>query len=154
MSQSEIESARNDVLRSRAQIAHTLSTLRERVTEPVDAVRQKLDVENAVHRHPWPALAIAMGAGAFVAASGADTRAASAAAGAARQGARGAGHLAEKAAESTTEAAREAPSRTREALVAAADAIATRLALAFIASLRESSGPPSAAPSDGTVDFV
>ena len=154
MSQAEVESARSDVLRSRAQVADTLATLRERVTEPVAVVRRKLDLADAVHRNPWPALAIALGAGAFVAASGADSRAASAASQAARQGVQGAAHLAQQAAEATSEAARQAPSRTREALVVAAEALATRLALAFIASLRETNSPPPAVPNETTADFV
>lgn len=154
MLQAEMESAQRDVLRSRAQVADTLATLRERVTEPVAAVRRKLDLADAVHRNPWPALAIALGAGAFVAASGADARAASAAAQAARQGVQGAAHLAQQAAEATSEAARHAPSKTREALVVAAEALATRLALAFIASLRENRSPPAAAQGEGMADFV
>ena len=154
MSQAEIDSARNEVLRSRAQVADTLATLRERVTEPAAVVRRTLDLADAVQQHPWPALAIALGAGAFVAASGADARAASAAAQAARQGAQGAAHLAQQAAEATSEAARQAPSKTREALVVAAEALATRLALAFTASLRENGSPPAAAHGEGAADFV
>lgn len=154
MSQAEIESARSDVQRSRAQVADTLTTLHERMTEPVHALRQKLDVADAIQRNPWPSLAIALGAGAFVAASGADARAATAAAQAARQGAQGTAHLAQRAAEATGEAARQAPSRTREALVVAADALATRLALSFIRSLGNDSRRPAASPQDGTADFV
>lgn len=154
MSQAEIESARSEVLRSRAQVADTLATLREHVTEPVHVVRRKLDVADAVQRNPWPALAIALGAGAFFAASGADTRAATAAAQGVRQGLDGAAHLAQQAAAATAEAARQAPGRTREALAIAADAIATRLALSFIRSLGENSRTPAASPPDGTADFV
>ena len=154
MSQAEIESARSEVLRSRAQVADTLATLREHVTAPVHAVRGKLDVADAVQRNPWPALAIAMGAGAFFAASGADTRAATAAVQAARQGVQGTAHLAQQAAEATADAARQAPGKTREALVIAADAMATRLALSFIRSLGNDSRTPAASPPDGTADFV
>ena len=71
-----------------------------------------------------------------------------------RRGVQGAAHLAQQATEATSEAARQAPSKTREALVVAAEALATRLALAFIASLRENSSPPAAAQGEGTADFV
>ena len=154
MSQAEIEAARSDVLRSRAQVADTLATLRERVTEPVDVVRRKLDVADAVRRNPWSALAIAMGAGALLAATGADKRAAAAAAVAARQGALGAARLAQQTAEATGDAARQAPGRTREALIVAAEAIATRLAISLIGSFRDDSGAPAPPHSDATVDFV
>ena len=154
MSQAEVESAQGGVLRSRAQLADTLALVRERVTEPVHAVRQKLDVADAIQRNPWPALAIALGAGAFVAASGADTRAAGAAADAARQGAQAAANLAQQAVEATVDAARQAPSRTREALVVAADALATKLALSIIRSLGKNRGSAASPHVEGTPDFV
>ena len=154
MSQAEIESARSEVLRSRAQVADTLATLREHVTEPVHVVRRTLDVADAVQRNPWPALAIALGAGAFVAASGADTRAATAAAQGARQGVEGAANLAQQAVAASAEAARQAPGRTREALVIAVDAIATRLAISFIRSLGENTRRSPATEREGSADFV
>ena len=128
MSTPAIESARDDVRRSRAELSETLNELSARVSEPVDTVKRKVNVVAAVRENPWAALAVAIGAGAFVASSGADVRAASAAASAAES-------LAEKAADT----ARQAPSRARTALVDTADAIAVRCALAIIGSLRESS---------------
>lgn len=164
MSQDEIEAARADVQRSRAQVADTLATLRARITEPVHVVRRKLDVADAVHRNPWSALAIAVGAGTLLAATGADKRAAVAAAEAARQGAQGAARLAQQAAEATGEAARQAPGRTREALIVAAEAVATRLAMSLIGSFRDDSTVAAAAhaehtasmhdEAEATVDFV
>lgn len=141
MSHAEVESARTEVLRSRAQVAETLATLRERVTEPVDAVRRRLDVADAIQQHPWSALAVALGAGVLVAATGAEARAASAAAEAARRGRDGAAHLAQQAGHAAAEAARHAPSRTRDVFVTAAETLVTRLALSLIASLREGSTP-------------
>lgn len=154
MSQAEVEAAQRDVLRSRDQLADTLAALRERVTEPVDVIRQKLDLAAAVQRNPWPALAVALGAGAFVATSGADARAASAAAATAQQGVQGAARLARQAAEATGEAARQTPSRTREALVIAADALATRLALSFIRSLAAKHSTSARSHSEDAANFV
>ena len=150
MSQNDIEAARGDVLRSRAQVANTLATLRERITEPVQIVQRKLDVADAVQRNPWSALAIAVGAGALLAATGADKRAAVAAAEAARRGALGAARLAQQAAEATGEAARQAPGQAREALIVAADAIATRLAMSLIGELRNDSKAAAPAQAERT----
>ncbi len=142
MSHADVESARTEVLRSRAKVADTLATLRDRVTEPVAAVRRRLDVADAIQQHPWSALAVAVGAGVLVAATGAEARAASAAAEAARQGRDGAARLAQQAGHVAAEAARQAPSRTREVFVTAAEALVTRLAFSLYASLREDDTPP------------
>ncbi|MEP6990157.1 MAG: hypothetical protein ABJA80_04435 [bacterium] len=133
MTSAEIESARSDVERSRVQVTETLAELEERVTAPVAAVRERLDVGALVQGHPWTSLAVAMSAGALVAATGADERVAVAAARAAHD-----------ASHATLDAARSAPSKTMGAVSAAADAIAVKLALAFIRSITaaEPGAPP------------
>jgi hypothetical protein len=123
--QAEIAAARDDVQRARDRILDTVAELEERVTTPVRAARQRLDVGQMVQGHPWAALAVAVGAGAVVAASGADERAAAMAVQKARQG--GA---------ATVRAARSAPSKSRGALSGAMDALGARLALALIDRLR------------------
>ena len=86
--QPEIAAARDDVQRARDQISDTIAELQDRVTAPVQAVKQRLDVGRVVREHPWAALAVAIGAGVLVASTGADERAAEIAAEQARQAAR------------------------------------------------------------------
>ena len=69
---------RREIDETRQQMAATAAELDARIHAKVDAVKQKLDVADHVRAHPWPALAIALVAGAAVAASGADRKAASA----------------------------------------------------------------------------
>ncbi len=133
MTSPDLDAARNDVQRTRAQLADTLSQLSDRVTSPINAAKEKLNVMELVRNHPWPALAVAMGAGAFVAASGSDVRAASAAVTAGQAGLEGASHLAQSA----VDAARSAPARSRHALGDAADALAAKCFIALIASFRD-----------------
>lgn len=135
MTAPDIDAAREDIQRSRAQISDTLSQLTERVTSPITAAKEKLNVMELVRNNPWPAVAVAMGAGAFVAASGSDVRAASAAVKAGQAGLEGASHLAQSAADT----ARSAPSKSREALGVATDALAAKLVMSFISRLREDS---------------
>ena len=138
MTSPEIDAARDEILRARAQLSDTISELTDRVTSPINAAKEKLNVMELVRNNPWPALAVALGAGAFIAASGSDVKAAEAAVKAGQAGLEGASQLAQSAAES----ARSAPSKSREALGAATDAIATKLVLSFIGKLREEATSP------------
>jgi hypothetical protein len=122
---SEIAAARDDVQRARDRIHDTVAELEERVAAPVRTVKQRLDVAEMVQGHPWAALAVAVGTGAIVAASGADTRAATVAVQKAKQGGT-----------ASVRAARAAPSKSRGALAGAVDALGARLALAVIERLR------------------
>lgn len=133
MTSPDIDAARDDIQRTRAQLADTISELTDRVTTPINAAKEKLNVVELVRNNPWPALAVAMGTGAFIAASGSDVKAASAAVSAGRAGLESASRLAQSAAES----ARSAPSRSREALGVATDALAARLVMSFIDKLRD-----------------
>jgi hypothetical protein len=144
----EIIAARNEVTRVRDRMTDTAAELEQRLMAPVDAVKDKLDVVQLVRSHPWPSLAVALGAGVTVAVSGADRKAASAAADAtrtaakktaraAKAGARSVKSAAADAADSTADTARHAPSRARGAIVGALDSLAARAALALIEKLRE-----------------
>jgi hypothetical protein len=135
----EISAARRDIDQTREHLSSTIDELERRLTAPVEAVRQRLDVGQAVQKHPWIALGVALGAGAIVATTGADRRAAAVAAQKARQG--GAASL---------RVAREAPSRGREALGGAVGALGAKLAMTLIESLREPSAPtPTPEPRAG-----
>ena len=130
----EIAETRDQVEKARANLANTADELKERVAAPVRAVREKLDVVQLVKDHPWPAVAVAMGVGAFIAASEADKRAAQAVAEKARDaGAAG------------VRIAREAPSKTSAALHTIVDSVALKLGLSVLDSLRRSETNVSAA---------
>ena len=74
----KIEDVRREIDATREQMAATAAEIESRIHGKLDAVKQKLDVADHVRAHPWPALAIALIAGAAVAASGADRKAAAA----------------------------------------------------------------------------
>lgn len=133
--QPDIAAARDDVQRARTQISDTISEIEARVTAPVRAVTNRLDVGRVIQEHPWAALATAVGVGALVAVTGTDRRAASVAADAARKGA-------EKAREggaASVRLAQEAPSRSRLALGSVVDAIGAKVAITIVNALREPS---------------
>jgi hypothetical protein len=136
--ESERIAARHDVYHAREQISETIAELEQLLTTPVRAVKRRLDVKQMVLDNPWTALAVAAGVGAAVAASGADTRAASVAVDAARQGAVKAVETVKEGGAAGARMAREAPSKTRTAVGAAVDAVGAKLALALIDALRES----------------
>jgi hypothetical protein len=144
----EITAARNELTRVRDRMTDTAAELEERLTAPIVVVKDKLDVVQLVRENPWPSLAVAIGVGAAVAASGADRKAASAAvdasrsaarktADAARAGMRSVKSTATDAAGSASDTARRAPSRARSAIVGALDSLAAKAALALVERLRE-----------------
>lgn len=122
----EIAAARHDVQHARDQLTDTIVELESRLTAPMSAVRRGLDVGGLVQAHPWTALVVAVGAGAAVASSGADERAASLAIDSAKQGGAAGIRL-----------AREAPAKSRGALGSVVDALAVKLAITVIEALRE-----------------
>ena len=69
---------RREIGATRDQMAATAAEIELRIHGKVDAVKQKLDVADHVRAYPWPSLAIALIAGAAVAASGSDRKAAAA----------------------------------------------------------------------------
>ena len=66
---------RREIHATREQMADTAAELEARVKDKVDAVKQKLDLADHVRAHPWPALMLAIAAGAAIAASGSDRKA-------------------------------------------------------------------------------
>ena len=133
MTSPDIEAARDDILRARAQLADTISQLSDRMTSPIAAAKEKLNLLELARNNPWSALAVAVGAGVLVATTGADRRAASAAVEAGQAGV----ESARRAAETAANAARIAPSKSREILGDAADAFAAKCLISLIASFRD-----------------
>lgn len=139
---SEIAAAREELARVRERMSDTAAELEDKLSAPVDAVKERLDVVQLIRDHPWPALAVALGAGVAIAASGADRKAASAAVDASRSAARAGAETvksaASRAASATADTARHGPSRARGAIVGAVDSLAARLATTLIESFRHS----------------
>jgi hypothetical protein len=62
-----------------ADVRRDIELTRERMSTTIDELEKKLNVAQMVRDHPWPALAVAFGAGVVLAGSGADMKAAVAA---------------------------------------------------------------------------
>lgn len=135
MTSPDIDTAREDVQRTRAQLTDTLAELSDRVTRPITVAKQKLNLVEVARNNPWPALALAVGAGALLSATGSDARIASAAVQAGQAGAEKARDAAQSTAEYVAESARNAPSKAREAIGDVADSLATKGLLAVMAAL-------------------
>jgi len=58
------------------QLGDELSSRADAVREKVGAVRDRIDLGELVQRHPWPAIAVALGVGMALSATGADRAAA------------------------------------------------------------------------------
>ncbi|HXD49649.1 MAG TPA: DUF3618 domain-containing protein [Gemmatimonadaceae bacterium] len=65
-----------------ADVRRDIELTRERLSSTLDELEQKLNVAQVVRDHPWPALALAVGAGVLLSGSGADLKAAAATVGA------------------------------------------------------------------------
>lgn len=61
-----------------ADVRRDIEQTRERMSTTLAQLEQKLNVVQVVRDHPWPALALAFGAGVALSASGTDTKAAAA----------------------------------------------------------------------------
>lgn len=61
-----------------ADVRRDIEQTRERMSTTLAELEQRLNVMQVVRDHPWPALALAVGAGLALSASGADTKAAAA----------------------------------------------------------------------------
>lgn len=70
--------ARRDVEVRRERVSETVGEIEAHVAERVDGFKRRTDVGALIRSHPWPALAVALGAGVLLGASGADERAAKA----------------------------------------------------------------------------
>jgi hypothetical protein len=62
-----------------ADVRRDIEVTRERMSSTLAELEQKLNVMEMVREHPWPALALAVGAGVLLSGSGADVKAAAAA---------------------------------------------------------------------------
>jgi hypothetical protein len=65
-----------------ADVRRDIELTRERMSSTLTELENKLNVMQVVKDHPWPALALAVGAGVLLSGSGADIKAAAATAGA------------------------------------------------------------------------
>lgn len=146
----DISAARDDVQRARDQISDTIAEIEARVTAPVRAVKQRLDVGRLIQEHPWAALTTAAAVGVIVAASEADKRAASLAA----DGARKAAEKARQGGVAGARLARGAPSKSRMALTAMIDGIGAKVAGTIIGALREPAGARPAPEPHSGLGFV
>jgi hypothetical protein len=61
-----------------ADVRRDIEQTRERMSTTLAELEQRLNIMQVVRDHPWPALALAVGAGLALSASGADTKAAAA----------------------------------------------------------------------------
>lgn len=61
-----------------ADVRRDIELTRERMSSTIDKLEQKLNVTQMVRDHPWPALALAVGAGVLLSGSRADVKAAAA----------------------------------------------------------------------------
>ncbi|HVX41440.1 MAG TPA: DUF3618 domain-containing protein [Gemmatimonadaceae bacterium] len=61
-----------------ADVRRDIELTRERMSSTLDELERKLNVMEIVREHPWPALALAIGAGVLLSGSGADVKAAAA----------------------------------------------------------------------------
>lgn len=67
-----------------ADVRRDIALTRERMSDTLGVLERKLNVAAMVREHPWPALAIAVGAGVLLSGSSADVKAAAATAAATR----------------------------------------------------------------------
>ena len=68
--------ARLEVEVRRERVSETVGEIEAHVAERIDGFKRRTDVGALIRSHPWPALAVALGAGVLLGASGADERAA------------------------------------------------------------------------------
>jgi hypothetical protein len=61
-----------------ADVRRDIELTRERMSSAIDELEQKLNVTQIVRDHPWPAIALAVGAGVLLSGSRADVKAAAA----------------------------------------------------------------------------
>ena len=61
-----------------ADVRRDIELTRERMSSTLDELERKLNVKEIVRDHPWPSLALAVGAGVLLSGSGADIKAATA----------------------------------------------------------------------------
>ena len=78
------QEVREEMARTRTRMADTIQALDRHVHEPIEQVKERLNVFELARQHPWPVLGVALLAGFALAATRADAKLVSAAADAAR----------------------------------------------------------------------
>jgi hypothetical protein len=104
----EIAAVRRDIAATQAQLADTVAELEGRVKATVGGVKRTLDVVETIRAHPWPALALAFGAGVTLSVSDNDRKALSATARVGKRAPRATASATASAARVTADAARRA----------------------------------------------
>ena len=66
------------MVESTAEVRRDIELTRERMSSTIQELEQKLNITQLVRDHPWPALALAVGAGVLLSGSRADVKAAAA----------------------------------------------------------------------------
>lgn len=106
----EMSGVRDEIAATRAQMASTLASLEARVSGTMQQVQRSVNPLELARAHPWPALAVAVGAGVALSASGTDRRAASAAVQAGKQAPGAASRAAQAASQRAVGRAKQAVS--------------------------------------------
>ena len=75
---------REEMARTRTRMSETIDALEERVQQPIERAKERLNVLELARQHPWPALGIALLAGFALAATRADAKLVTAASDAAK----------------------------------------------------------------------
>ena len=73
-----MDEVQREIERTRERMSGTVAEIDARISERVEAVKERFDVVQLIRDNPWPALASALGAGVLLSATGADTKAAGA----------------------------------------------------------------------------
>jgi ElaB/YqjD/DUF883 family membrane-anchored ribosome-binding protein len=71
-----MDDVQREIARTRERMSSTVAEIDARVSDRVEGAKDRLNIVQLVRDHPWPALAIALGTGVLLSATGADTRAA------------------------------------------------------------------------------
>ena len=111
----ELEEVRGDIAETRMQMADTLAELEARVSGTAQAVKRTLNPLEHARAHPLPALAVALGAGVALGASGADRRAAAATVTAGRRAPKAATRAAREASRKAADVAHRVAHRNGDA---------------------------------------
>ena len=65
---------REEMARTRTRMSDTIDALEQRVQQPIESAKERLNVLELARQHPWPALGIALLAGFALAATRTDAK--------------------------------------------------------------------------------
>ena len=74
-----MDDVQREIANTRERMSNTVAEIDAQVSERVEAVKERLNIVQLVRDNPWPSLAIALGTGVLLSATGADVKAARAA---------------------------------------------------------------------------